>query len=217
MKKNEPNFTRENLSDDEMIVYAELDAEINLTDFDNFEKNFEVLKLEKKVEKLQHDLEGLQSKHGRLMVHLEDIIEPLIDIHSKISLDRHSAIRYLDVGDFFLNCGDCWLAMEYYEKAKKIESTINVDVKYLRMIDQLTRAINQNPNDASAYADRGYAYDKLKKYDEAISDYTQAIKLNPNGDYLYSRRAHTYEAIGEIEKAKQDLAKADELRRRSGW
>ena len=35
-------------------------------------------------------------------------------------------------------------------------------------------AINLDPKDASAYNNRGYAYCRLERYQEAIDDYTQS-------------------------------------------
>ena len=234
LKKNEPNFTRENLSDDEMIVYAELDAEINLTAFDNFEKNFEVLKLEKKVEKLQAafdnfgknsevlelekkveklqaDLDDLKDKYQRFMFNLNDIIDCTVGINL-----NNNTLACKKRGDIFSGLKEYWLAIYDYKRVLGVQPSDSdtyhaLETACLSVIEDLNQKINLNPNDVSAYTDRGYAYFALKKYDKAISDYTQAIKLNPNGVHLYRRRAKAYKAIGEIEKAEQDRAKVEEL------
>ena len=61
LKKNEPRFIRENLHGDEMICYAELDAEINLTALNKFMENFAVFKLEKKVSALEKRVAELEN------------------------------------------------------------------------------------------------------------------------------------------------------------
>ena len=68
LKKNEPHFIRENLSGDEMICYAELDAEINLTNLNKFMENFAVFKLEKKVSALE-----------KRVAELENILKPVAE------------------------------------------------------------------------------------------------------------------------------------------
>ena len=231
LKKNEPRFIRENLSDDEMIVYAELDAEIDLGALDNFEKNFAVFKLEEKVEKLQADLDNfkknfevpkseekveklqadlvaLQSKYQKLMFNLNNIIDCTVGINL-----HNNTSAYKKRGEIFFGLKEYWLAIYDYECALRVQPSDTdvysaLETACLSVIEELNQKIKLNPNDVSAYTDRGYAYYALKKYDEAISDYTQAIKLNPNGVHLYRRRSKAYRAIGEIEKAEQDREKA---------
>ena len=223
LKKSEPSFIRENLPDGEMICYAELNAEINLTAFDNFEKNFEVLKLEKKVEKLQADLKDLQYKHDILQSKLSSLIREffdfvgcVVDIKSGLHTKKHN---YLTLGDRFRDCGEYWEAMKWYEKAKEDEK-YQEDKKYqkrvadryssvIRSIDDVLYATEDN---YGLFFERGYANASLERYDEAIKDYTEAIELRPNFGIFYAWRARAYMAIGEYEKAKEDQAKYDELK-----
>ena len=75
LKKNEPRFTRESLPNDEMICYADTEAQINLIDLDNFKKNFAVFKLEKKVEALQNNLILLQNYLPEIVVRTENFFK----------------------------------------------------------------------------------------------------------------------------------------------
>ena len=68
LQKNEPHFIRENLSGDEMICYAELNAEINLTNLNKFMENFAVFKLEKKISALE-----------KRVAELENILKPVAE------------------------------------------------------------------------------------------------------------------------------------------
>lgn len=43
-----------------------------------------------------------------------------------------------------------------------------------------TKAIELDKTKADFFSNRGFAYRKLKKYQEAIRDYTEAINLNPS-------------------------------------
>ena len=54
------------------------------------------------------------------------------------------------------------------------------------------QAIRLDPNDASAYNNRGNAYFNKGDYDRAIADYTQAIRLDPNDAVAYNSRGNVY-------------------------
>ena len=47
-------------------------------------------------------------------------------------------------------------------------------------IEEYTRIIQRNPNDAEAYFYRGVAHIQSGNIDQAIADYTQSIRINPN-------------------------------------
>ena len=51
---------------------------------------------------------------------------------------------------------------------------------YNSAIDDFTRAIELDPNDAKAYNNRGIAYRYLGEYQQAIDDSTKAIELDSN-------------------------------------
>ena len=54
------------------------------------------------------------------------------------------------------------------------------NVRYDRAIAHFTKAIELNPDFASAFHSRAYAYYAIDDYPRAIADYTQAIQLNPD-------------------------------------
>jgi len=85
---------------------------------------------------------------------------------------------------------------------------------YDSAIAEYTESIRLNPNDASAYYNRGNAYLGKKDYDSAIADYTEAIKLDPDSDVkaeAYCKRGHSYQdgkndyhsAIADYNEAKR--------------
>tara|TARA_B100001250_G_scaffold407858_1_gene429320 strand:+ start:602 stop:1150 length:549 start_codon:yes stop_codon:yes gene_type:complete len=73
--------------------------------------------------------------------------------------------------------------------------------EYQLAINNYSKAIRINPDNASAYLNRGVAYEGLEKYEEAIADYTRAIKIDPE----YAEKG--YMKIGII---KGDLQKHTE-------
>jgi hypothetical protein len=59
-------------------------------------------------------------------------------------------------------------------------------------IDDYTRAIQIDPNNAFAYHNRGFAYYNKGEHDLAIADYTQAIRIDPNNAGTYNNRGAAY-------------------------
>ena len=77
--------------------------------------------------------------------------------------------------------------------------------------EDYTKAIELDPKYAHAYFNRGFAYDELKKYEEAIADYTKAMELDPKDSDAYSNRGHAYRNLEKYEKAIADYTKAIDL------
>jgi len=73
------------------------------------------------------------------------------------------------------------------------------------------KAIELNPNDASAYNNRGLAYNNLSKYKQAILSYDRAIELNPKDADAYYNRGKAYNSLGNTIYANQDLKIAAKL------
>ena len=72
-------------------------------------------------------------------------------------------------------------------------------------IQDYDMAIQLDPNDAMAYANRGIAYDELGEDQLAIHDFDKAIQLNPNYTKAYFERGSAYNKQGEWELAIQDF------------
>ncbi len=64
--------------------------------------------------------------------------------------------------------------------------------KYKEAIDEYTKAIKLNSQDAQFYVNRGTAYLNMKEFDLAIADFDQAIKLDPNLAEAYAGRGCAY-------------------------
>jgi len=64
---------------------------------------------------------------------------------------------------------------------------------------------------AEVYNNRGVAYAKLNKYEQAIKDYDRAIELNPALAEVYNNRGITYAELNKYDQAIEDYDKAIEL------
>lgn len=61
------------------------------------------------------------------------------------------------------------------------------------------------------YNNRGMAYNKLRKDEDAISNYNRAIELDPYYTQAYYNRGIVYEKLGKDEDAISDYSKAIQL------
>ena len=68
-------------------------------------------------------------------------------------------------------------------------------------IEDYNQAIEKNPNDATAYLNRGVARHRLGDASAAIRDYEQALKLDPNSAVLHSNLSYAYYERQNYDKA----------------
>ena len=74
-----------------------------------------------------------------------------------------------------------------------------------------TQAIQLDPNQVSAYNNRGLVYQHKGDYKEAIKDFDRAINLDPNDAIAYYNRGLVYQHKGDYEKAIADYTQAIQL------
>lgn len=74
-----------------------------------------------------------------------------------------------------------------------------------------SRLIEQNPDSASDYSNRGLVYFQSGQSEAALTDYNQAIALNPRLDNAYNNRANYYAAQGQFLEAILDYDVALDL------
>ncbi len=82
---------------------------------------------------------------------------------------------------------------------------------YKSAINNLTQVIEQEPNLADAYVNRGIARDESGDSLGAIEDYTQAISLAPENEVAYYNRANAYQKSGNFKLALENYNKAIEI------
>ena len=78
----------------------------------------------------------------------------------------------------------------------------------LQEIEEYNKKIEENPNNATYYNNRGNTYFRLKKFEEAIKDYDKAIELDSNNATYYNNRGLTYSRLKKFEEAIKDYDKA---------
>ena len=82
---------------------------------------------------------------------------------------------------------------------------------YAEAINHYTQSIQLDPNQITAYNNRGLAYSYLKDYNSAINDFHRAIEINPNYADAYNNRGVAYIRQGKINHARDDYNRAIEL------
>ena len=97
---------------------------------------------------------------------------------------------------------------DYYEEAANYAR----QSKWELAIDNYTKSIKLQPDNAIAYYSRGVIYGRyLPNYEKAISDFTKAIKIYPDYHAAFSDRGLVYALLGNYEKAISDFTKAIEI------
>lgn len=103
-----------------------------------------------------------------------------------------------------------------FNKSKHIDDLLNKgyaaiqDKQYAKAIDYYNEVIDLDPKNASAYNNRGVAYDNTGKVENAFEDYSTAIELDPGYSLAYSNRGIRHADNGDYEKAIADYTKGIE-------
>jgi tetratricopeptide (TPR) repeat protein len=83
--------------------------------------------------------------------------------------------------------------------------------RYQDTLAELNRAIEQNPDDTRAIAQRGETYRQMAHVEAALADFDRAIELNPNYAWAIAHRGETYYQMKRYEEALDDFNRAIEL------
>lgn len=55
----------------------------------------------------------------------------------------------------------------------------------MKAVEFYTMALQFNPNHFKAIFNRGFAFDKLRMYNDAINDYTKAIEIDSKNAFAF--------------------------------
>ena len=69
-------------------------------------------------------------------------------------------------------------------------------------------AIQHNPNYATAYTNRAFAYHKVGRYEDGVADCNRALELRPDQPNTYNNRGLCRAALGDKEGARADFQRA---------
>ena len=78
-------------------------------------------------------------------------------------------------------------------------------------IADFSEAIRLAPDDADAFAGRGWARFSMKEITDAIRDFDQAIRLSPGAANFYLERGHLHLVNGDLDASVRDLTEAINL------
>ncbi|MRR16647.1 MAG: tetratricopeptide repeat protein [Deltaproteobacteria bacterium] len=151
----------------------------------------------------------------------------LQDHTAAVTIDPKNPGFYSSRADVYRMLGKRELAVADLTRAIELEGPNNIlatndymmrafDYEDLGKLDlairDWTRLLDMNPNDYSAYKQRGDLYSKIGKYDQALKDYNQSIALDPkDAAGAYYGRALVYAVKKDVGKALQDLRSAVQL------
>lgn len=80
--------------------------------------------------------------------------------------------------------------------------------QYEVAIHQLNLALESNPSDGEAFANRGNAYAMIGDYASALRDFDEAVRLIPGNAEMYYLRGITYADNGDLWRGRYDLDRA---------
>ena len=75
-------------------------------------------------------------------------------------------------------------------------------------VEVLNEGINNHPNNAQLYLNRGFIEHLMHDYESAMADYNKALAINPNFAYAYNNRGALKVSLNDIEGAMEDYAAA---------
>ncbi|MDE0482455.1 MAG: tetratricopeptide repeat protein [Candidatus Poribacteria bacterium] len=151
------------------------------------------------IEDYQEAIEDYQEAIKRYRKAVEDNSSYIVSANGNMAY-TYSNMAYTKV-----------LLGKYFESEGEKRSLEQAQSLYKEAIDDSTKAIDMDQNNASAYNARGAAKAAIEDYDGAISDLSKAIELNPKFAEVYRERGRVWEKIGQQKKAEADFKKAKEL------
>ena len=138
---------------------------------------------------------------------------------------EESAYFYHDLGTRKMVSGDNKKALSYFNKVISIDpNSPCIEDTYLNLssvkfglndyhgaISAADKVIEINPNNASAYKNRGLTKFNLEDYNGAIYDLNQSIEINPRDSSYYYYRGHCKRNLNNYSSALSDFKNALEV------
>jgi len=94
------------------------------------------------------------------------------------------------------------------QQAAVAEQAPKTGVGEIMTPERFQQAIQENPNDATAYYSRGLFYSNKNEWEAAMADFKKALELNPNLADAYNARGMVYREMGMAAKAHNDFEEA---------
>jgi tetratricopeptide (TPR) repeat protein len=153
----------------------------------------------------------LSYRQGRFWKNSDTMWSRVIEYYDNTPLPFNNRANYLrDLKNFDA-------ALQDYNKAISLRAghaTYNSRAKlfFIKNEDQkalldYNKAIEMSPTNAEYYVNRGAAYAKLGRLDDAINDFNKGLSINPNWKVGYLNRSIMYNQLGNFSAALADINK----------
>jgi len=108
-------------------------------------------------------------------------------------------------------CGNVYASPESDKLLEKGNKLIDSH-QYKSAVVELTKAIDLNSSDATAYDDRACAYIKLRQYKRAIDDENKSLSINDKNFLAHLNRGSAYFELRDWGNAIKDFKDANKIR-----
>ena len=152
---------------------------------------------------------------------LNRLDEALVAIERAISLQKNQTNFYNQKGLILYDLKRYSEAEVAFSQAIKINSLSsfynNRGIIYYTQgklelaLADYNRALELNPESASAYGNRGNLYSEQGKLELALADYNRVLEINPESAYAYNNRGTIYYTQGKLELALADYNRVLEI------
>jgi TonB family protein len=88
------------------------------------------------------------------------------------------------------------------------EQTSAEEKTYTEALVALTQTIENNPQDAMTYRNRGIVHERLGNYQQAMQDFNTAIEFNLQDPVVYNQRGIIHFRLGNYPQAVEDFSQA---------
>jgi tetratricopeptide (TPR) repeat protein len=136
----------------------------------------------------------------------------IADYEKAINLDSTSALSYFLLGEIYEK-GSFWTMKVWSDLSGRAK-----DEYHKKVVEELNKAIELNPQFKEAYISRANSYYSLQEYKLAIADYDKIIEIEPHYSSAYNDRGlanfnigEYYNAISDFDKAIEEKANKDDL------
>jgi tetratricopeptide (TPR) repeat protein len=137
-------------------------------------------------------------QNGEIANFLQDLSEEQRSV--QISIGAQQAIKQL---------------LQYIEADARSQERLNAASALLKRVEQ-SSTFSADVR-AQIYSDRGWAYLRLKEYEQAVRDFQSALALNPGYARAYGRRGLAYIYLKDYQQAIADFDRAIELNPQDTW
>jgi len=101
--------------------------------------------------------------------------------------------------------------IEYCSLLRRHALSIAHQGDHLKAIALFSYLIEQTPDNASDFNNRGLLHFRIGNLEQALADYNQALQLNPRLAKVYNNRANCYASLGNLAEAIADYETAIDL------